>query len=161
MELAARRPDLIDGMVLIDSFLIPPPLLLEGVRPLAEALQGPRYFEAMEQACSVLCHPIDNPERKAQVSVQMKKTQQHVSASAFRHHVTEYDATPIARQCRGPLAYIRAAIPMTRLEDFRKVCPQLLTPQTFGSGHFSPLEVPVQINAMLEGFLELDARQAI
>jgi hypothetical protein len=40
---------------------------------------------------------------------------------------------------------------------FRKICPNLITGQTIGSGHLSPLEVPDQINPMLERFVEVYA----
>jgi hypothetical protein len=36
---------------------------------------------------------------------------------------------------------------------FRQLCPQLVTAQTIGSGHFHQLEVPDQVNAMIERFL--------
>jgi pimeloyl-ACP methyl ester carboxylesterase len=39
------------------------------------------------------------------------------------------------------------------LARFRAAYPQLITAQTLGSGHFSQLEVPDQINAMVERFL--------
>jgi hypothetical protein len=39
------------------------------------------------------------------------------------------------------------------LEQFKAACPQLLIAKTLGAGHFSPLEVPDQINAMIERFL--------
>ena len=45
--------------------------------------------------------------------------------------------------------------PMTDLIQFRSLTPHLLTAETLGSGHFSPLFVPDQINAMLSTFVEL------
>ncbi len=41
---------------------------------------------------------------------------------------------------------------MTRLHE---LCPHLLYGQTVGSGHFCQLEVPEQINAMIERFLDV------
>jgi hypothetical protein len=35
----------------------------------------------------------------------------------------------------------------------RGVCPTLMTGETVGAGHFLTLEVPDQVNAMLERFL--------
>ena len=35
----------------------------------------------------------------------------------------------------------------------RELCPTLLTGQTVGSGHFHQLEVPEQVNAMIDRFL--------
>jgi hypothetical protein len=41
---------------------------------------------------------------------------------------------------------------MTR---FHALCPQLTFGQTVGSGHFCQLEVPDQVNAMIEHFLAI------
>jgi hypothetical protein len=38
------------------------------------------------------------------------------------------------------------------LARFKQLCPQLKVAQTLGSGHFSPLIVPEQINTMPQGF---------
>ncbi|MBV9175188.1 MAG: alpha/beta hydrolase, partial [Chloroflexi bacterium] len=37
----------------------------------------------------------------------------------------------------------------------RQLCPQLAIGRTIGSGHFSPLEVPQQVNPMLERFVTM------
>jgi pimeloyl-ACP methyl ester carboxylesterase len=37
----------------------------------------------------------------------------------------------------------------------RQLCPQLLTAQIVGAGHFVQLEVPEQVNAMLDRFLRI------
>ena len=71
-----------------------------------------------------------------------------------RTYVTEYDAGPAAAACRVPVAYIGAEVAMADLPRFRTLCPQLITAQTLGSGHFSTLEVPEQVNAMLARLLE-------
>jgi pimeloyl-ACP methyl ester carboxylesterase len=41
-------------------------------------------------------------------------------------------------------------------ERLRPMVPQLLVGQTAGSGHFIQLEVPDQVNAMIERFLTLN-----
>jgi hypothetical protein len=81
------------------------------------------------------------------------KTPQHVLASSFRNHVTEYDASAAIEASRLPIAYIGAASPMADVNRFRQLRPDLIVGQTIGSGHFSPRLVPAQINAMLERFV--------
>ena len=44
---------------------------------------------------------------------------------------------------------------MVDLDRFGSAFPRLMTAQTLGSGHFSPLEVPDQINAMISRFISL------
>jgi len=71
--------------------------------------------------------------------------------------LTEYDATAAIKACCVPIAYIGAAAPIGDVNRFRKICPNLITGQTIGSGPLSPLEVPDQINPMLERFVEVYA----
>jgi hypothetical protein len=90
----------------------------------------------------------------------MAKTPQHVAVPAFRSHLLDYDPSSAAKACQVPTAYIAAANLMADLGQFKRLCPQLLTAQTMGSGHFSLLEVPEQINAMLERFMTISVRDA-
>ena len=153
LEFAARYPELLMAAVLIDSVILPLPAFLEARRPFAEALKGAGYVAPLNQAVSSLFSPTDDSVRKAGILTLIAKTPQHVLASAFSHHVTEYDATTAASTCRAPLAYIGSEAAMADLHRFRTLCPQLITAQTLGSGHFSTLEVPGQINAMLARFI--------
>jgi hypothetical protein len=70
----------------------------------------------------------------------------------------DYDASPAATGCQAPIAYIASYIgTVTSIADltrFRSLAPHRLTGHTLGSGHFSPLFVPDQINAMLSAFAE-------
>jgi pimeloyl-ACP methyl ester carboxylesterase len=56
---------------------------------------------------------------------------------------------------RTPALYIQAAAPRPELAQFRELCPQLVVGQTVGAGHFNQLEVPDQVNAMIERFLTI------
>jgi hypothetical protein len=79
-----------------------------------------------------------------------------VGASAFEQTL-RYDATPAATAAtavRVPALFIRAAVP-TDLDRFRALCPHLVTGETVGSGHFHRLEVPEQVNAMIDRFLAI------
>jgi pimeloyl-ACP methyl ester carboxylesterase len=110
LELAARRPDLTAAVAIIDSVAFPPPALLEALRPLADALRGPGYVEALHAAVSPLFLPVDDPGRKARILTAMERTPQRVLASAFVGHVTAYDARAAAT-CRVPVAYHRCSGP--------------------------------------------------
>jgi len=66
-----------------------------------------------------------------------------------------------AAACKVPTAYLGATRPIADLELFRSYCPQLMSSQVVGSGHFLQLEVPEQVNSMLDRFLSsLRARSA-
>ena len=85
----------------------------------------------------------------------LPKAPPHVLISAFMNHVMDYDVTAAATGCQVPVAYIGAATPLADTTQFRSLTPHLLTAQTLGSGHFSPLFVPDQIHAMLSTFVEI------
>ena len=155
LEFAARYPDLPSSVVLIDSVILPPSAFIDALRPLDGALQSAEYVSVFRHAASSLFLEIDDADRKKQILAVLPKAPQHVLVPAFRQHVTEYDATAAASGCRVPVAYIGAQVSMVDLARFRSACPQLMTAQTLGAGHFSPLEVPDQINAMLTRFIEV------
>ncbi len=56
-------------------------------------------------------------------------------------------------RCEVPLLYLDASTPNANLTRAAKLRPQLVVGRTVGSGHFSPCEVPEQINTMLDRFL--------
>ena len=149
LELAARYPDVVSALVMIDAALLSPlpPVLFD----LEKTLQTPEYLSAWRQALLGLCLPTDRhgPEIIAALVIP-----QHVLTSAWPNHVTRYDAAEAAALCRVPVAYLHAAMPFVDLVNFQALTPQLVTAHTLGSGHFAMLEVPDQINAMIAAFLE-------
>src|SRR5258706_7509085 len=52
-----------------------------------------------------------------------------------------------------------AVVPMANLSKLREFCPHLQAGQIFGSGHFSTLLAPEQVNAMIQGFERAYFRQ--
>jgi pimeloyl-ACP methyl ester carboxylesterase len=156
LELAARS-DLISAVVLIDSVILPQAAFVEALRPFADALCGHEYREALRETVSSLFLPTDDAARKSTLLSAMCDVPQHVLESSFRNHVVDYDATPAASKCRLPLSYIAAARRLSDLDHFQALCPQLMVGQTLGAGHFSPLEVPDQVNSMIERFCAIAA----
>jgi hypothetical protein len=64
-----------------------------------------------------------------------------------------WDGAAAAAGCKVPALYIGAATPLSDVNRFRELCPQLMVGQTVGAGHFNNQEVPQQVNAMIERFL--------
>jgi hypothetical protein len=75
--------------------------------------------------------------------------------AALQGHIFDYDATFAAEACKVPVAYLSAAHALADLAKLGTYCPHLMTGQTIGSGHFSPVEVPEQINSMLDRFIKV------
>jgi pimeloyl-ACP methyl ester carboxylesterase len=163
LELAARYPETCASIVLIDSLVLPPRSVVDALRSMEEPLRGPDYRSVYQQVILSLFLPSDDETRKTELIASLPMAPQHVLASAFINHVTNYDGTAAAAGCHVPIAYIGsylgsyigAASPNTDLCRFRSLTPHLLTAETLGSGHFPQLFVPDQINAILSTFVEL------
>ena len=66
-----------------------------------------------------------------------------------------WDSAAAAAACKVPALYIDTGTPNADLQRFHELCPQLVIGKTVGSGHFLELEVPEQVNAMIERFLAI------
>ena len=53
-----------------------------------------------------------------------------------------------------PLLYVGTSATYADLDRFRALCPQLVTGQVVGCGHYFPIEVPEQVSAMIARFVE-------
>jgi hypothetical protein len=159
LQLAATHPELSAAVCLIDSVVFPSDAFIAQLKLLGDQLAGAAYIQTLQLAAGALFIETDDPVRKAHVLAEVAKTSQHVAVPAFRNHLLDYDASRAARACRVPIAYIAASNLMADLGQFKQLCPQLVTAQTIGSGHFSPLEVPEQVNAMLERFVKISLPQ--
>jgi pimeloyl-ACP methyl ester carboxylesterase len=155
MELAARYPEIPDSIILIDSFIFPPDGFVEALQSFEEVLREPDYVPPCQEAMSSVCLPTDDKLRRTEFIASLPKAPQHVLLSSLANHLTKYDPTSAAAGCRVPVAYIGAAVLMADLVRLRSLIPQLITAQTLGAGHFSPLFVPDQINAMLSTFMRV------
>ena len=100
--------------------------------------------------------PTDNPDRKTCILDAMSSAPQHVLVSAFEG-LRDYDPTEAARGLSVPSLYIAAdeAKPRSDMVRFHELAPQILYGKMVGSGHFCQLEVPEQVNAMIDRFLAI------
>jgi pimeloyl-ACP methyl ester carboxylesterase len=87
------------------------------------------------------------------------RTPPHVTSSVWEESIRSWDEADALRRCRVPLLYVDAGTPNADLAR-ASLAPQLVVGRTVGSGHFSPLEVPEQINAMLARFLAVSLGSA-
>ncbi len=155
LELAAAHPEHVSAICLIDSVVFPPGSLITELQRIFFALTGPGYLQALTAAAESLFIETDDPARKSELVRKMRGASQHVAIASFRSHLLDYDAATAAAACKVPIAYLGASRALADIEKFRSYYPQLITGQTVGSGHFSPLEVPDQINSMLDRYIAI------
>jgi pimeloyl-ACP methyl ester carboxylesterase len=152
LELAARRPELPAAVVLLDAPIVVPPDLRALSEQLAPALRSPGYREAQRGFVEgALFAPTDNPLRKARIVEAMCSAPQHVLASTYEQMFTWDGAA--AQACRVPVLNLSTAKSPNDNARLTELCPQVVHGQTVGTGHFNQLEVPDQVNAMIDHFL--------
>jgi pimeloyl-ACP methyl ester carboxylesterase len=103
--------------------------------------------------------PTDDRQRKERILKEMSSAPQHMMVSAMES-LRSYDAATVADGCAVPALYIAVDEPQPRTDvgRFRELLPRLVNGKTVDSGHFCQLEVPEQVNAMIERFLALALR---
>ena len=150
LELAATYAELPGEVVMIDSLLFPSRHFVLALEPVFAALETPNYLESYRQLLSSVSLASDIRGLETINSINIE---QHVLASALYNQVMKFDAAAAASRCRVPLAYIGASVALADLDRLRDCAPQVQCGRTLGSGHFSPIEVPDQINPMILRFV--------
>jgi pimeloyl-ACP methyl ester carboxylesterase len=158
LDFASAYPDRLAAAVLIDSPLLPGGDRAEVVRDLVAGLRGPDPDAALRGYFARLFGPYDNAATRSWILDQIVLTEPHVMSSLWEESVVSWDDEAAMRDCRVPLLYIDAGTPNANLARAGELCPGLMIARTIGSGHFSPLVVPEQVNAVLECFLRLVLR---
>jgi pimeloyl-ACP methyl ester carboxylesterase len=156
-DLAARYPDMLSAVVMIDAAVVLPSASRAAIPGFLEQLRGPDFREALRRyAANSLFIPTDDGERKRRILGSMSSTPQHVMVSAFEG-LRDFDPTEATGGLAVPAVYVAAdeLKPRSDMSRFHELAPQILSGKTVGSGHFCQLEVPEQINAMIERFLAI------
>ena len=76
----------------------------------------------------------------------------HVAADAMKG-ILAYDGVAAAARCKVPALHLAATPPLNPPHLMSERMPEVVNGWTVGAGHFNQLEVPDQVNAMIEAFL--------
>jgi pimeloyl-ACP methyl ester carboxylesterase len=158
VQLAASYPETVRAVVALDSPFVPSAGLQDTVEPLITAMDGPGHFEARREMAAFTIGPFAAPELRDTLVATMCAPERNVAVEAFAS-VVEWDGAKVLCGVTVPVLTITAGTggPDGPTDASRLLgeCPRLLTGATVGAGHFIQLEVPDQVNAMLERFLDL------
>jgi pimeloyl-ACP methyl ester carboxylesterase len=153
LEVAASRPEQVRAAVLVDSILLSGGARGPFVRELVAALRSADDTRALREYYQTFFGPYDDRARMAWILDEIGRTASHVISSILEESITSWDDGDALARCEVPFLYLDAGTPNADLVHAASLRPQLVVGRTVGSGHFSPCEVPEQINAMLERFL--------
>ncbi|HEU5003271.1 MAG TPA: alpha/beta hydrolase [Actinomycetota bacterium] len=154
LEVATLRPDLAAGVVLLDGVvLFPEPVRQGALAALLPGLEGEGWVRALQSFFRATFGPHDAASVTARVMEDLARAPRQMAVPFFRDLMASDSAAELsAGTC--PLLYIHAETP-TDLERLRRLRPDVLVGRVAGSGHYLTLQVPEQVNAMLDRFLEI------
>ena len=159
LELAAARPDLIGGAVLIDSVLLAGEDRAGDRRRSRRGLRGPDADRVLRDYFRLFFGPHDDPAVCDWILDQAVRTPAHVTSSIWEEASSSWDDAGALTRCRAPLLYLDAGTANADLERAVGLNPSITLGRTVGTGHFSQLICPQQVNAMLERFLAVGLRR--
>ena len=154
LSIAARHPELPAAIVMLDGAVCPPAALLALVEPLAAAFRSPGYAEPLRGIFEQMFAPTDDAARRARIVAKAVETPQHVAAAEWSAIWSNDWAADVAA-CKAPAMYIGSHAPVADMAALRAAMPSAVLAQTAGAGHFHQIEVPEQVNAMIERFLAI------
>ena len=153
VEFAAKYPSLSTAAVLISSGVLFPRAALADEANVLEGLRSPAYKDALCGLINQICLPSDRCKEHAKESFLAVPQQQWIA-----HFETMFawndKAVDRLKACKLPILYIEDdGGRYSNLALFSELCPQLVVGKVVGSGHFPTLEVPDQVNGMIQRFI--------
>jgi pimeloyl-ACP methyl ester carboxylesterase len=152
LQLAAAHPGCVAAIVMVDPAFVFPLELRATIEAMVAAIEAgdeePRRRFIRDQ----LFLPTSDRRLVETVLERMLAGPAHVAANAMRGGL-EFDARAAAAGCKVPAFHLAATPPLTPPHLVSEWLPNVVNGWTVGAGHFNQLEVPDQVNAMIEGFL--------
>jgi pimeloyl-ACP methyl ester carboxylesterase len=152
VDLGGRYPSLASALVLADPGPIDPlPETVEFFRGFAEQLEGPNGEDIRRE------YVHDMGARDEEVARwivdHMCLPPQPIAAAVIRG-VSEWNGRDLLARCTAPVLLLCSSLgDDAEAVRLREIKPDLEIGITVGAGHFHQLEVPEQLNAMIERFL--------
>jgi pimeloyl-ACP methyl ester carboxylesterase len=154
LALSQLAPELVGAVALID----PPPLSKEvwkGFAPqLIDSFSGPDGPTGRRQFVEQMFLPTDDPTRRARIIDTMTAVPNDIAIPLVQA-IAAFDAMAVLERCTVPVLTISSAVPTNDAASLLAANPTMTLGQTVGAGHFLQLEVPDQVNPMIERFLAI------
>jgi pimeloyl-ACP methyl ester carboxylesterase len=151
LQLAADHPDCVAAIIMVDSTLVFSPDGRATVEAVAAGIQagdhGPRT-----QFIENMFIPTSDRQLVENILAVMLAAPPYVARAAMRGAL-EFDCQAAAVLCKVPALQLAASPPRMLPQSITERLQNLVNGCTVGAGHFNQLEVPDQVNAMIEAFL--------
>jgi pimeloyl-ACP methyl ester carboxylesterase len=140
----------------------PPPLSKEVWKDFAAQLvpsfEGPDGPSGRRQFVEQMFLTTDDADRRAHIIEAMCAVPNDI-AIPMVNAMAAFDSLAILRKCEIPLLVIGSAVPTNSSPFLLEANGAITIGQTVGAGHFLQLEVPEQVNPMIERFLSVMGQQ--
>jgi pimeloyl-ACP methyl ester carboxylesterase len=154
LALPQVAPELVAAVALID----PPPLSKEVWKEFAPQLiasfSGPDGPTGRRQFVEQMFLPTDDPTRRAKI-IETITAVPNDRAIPLVEAIAAFDGMAALQQCAVPVLTISSAVPTNDAASLLAANSAVTLGQTVGAGHFLQLEVPDQVNPMIERFLAI------
>jgi hypothetical protein len=119
---------------------------------LISSFEGPDGSAGRREFVEQMFLSTDDPARRARIVETMTSVPNDIAIPLVRA-IAAFDAMAALRDCTVPVLTISSAVPTNDAASLLEANPTMMIGQTVGAGHFLMLEVPEQVNPMIERFL--------
>ena len=159
LDFAARYPRETAAVVLLEAMVVASEAVRAGLDTMLEQIRRSDYRDYVAGLITYLLGPHFDPVERARVVTLAATAPQHSLVSALEG-IIAFDSESAAANVKCPLLYVGTSTTYADLARFKEICPQLVTGQLVGCGHYFPLEVPDQLAPMVAHFIRRFASSA-
>ena len=150
----AARPDAVRAAVMVDSTPILDQAAKSFLTSAVVAIESDTDGDYRRQLFAGMFLPTDTV-RRDEIITASGRVPGPIAAAAIRGLI-DFDGAAAFAAVRVPILSIRSGMPGDPPSALQAACPTITIGQTVGAGHFIQLEVPEQVNHMIERFLAVN-----
>jgi pimeloyl-ACP methyl ester carboxylesterase len=152
LDLAARHPAHTAAAIILEGMVVASDAVRAGLASMLDAIRAVGHRDYVTGLMSYLAGPHFDPAARVHLVASALACPQRALVSALEG-IIAFDSVAAAAAVRCPLLYVGTSTTYADLPRFRALCPQLVTGQLVGCGHYFPVEIPEQLHPMIARFI--------
>jgi pimeloyl-ACP methyl ester carboxylesterase len=153
LQLAADHPASVAAIVMVDpATFVRPPEMRARIESMVASIEAGNQEPRRQFIAHGMFLPSTDRQLVEAVLAVMLAAPSHVAVEAMRGALA-FDGPAVAARCKVPSLHLAATPPRNPPHLLSQWLPTVVHGWTVGAGHFNQLEMPEQVNAMIEGFL--------